>query len=154
MAFLSVLSENRVSCSVSSKFTDGMAHSISSNSPSPRITCAPRSNNPKQPMARSLSSDPGSAYTSRQKSFARYAVINAPDFFGASMTIAARLNPAMMRLRWGKCARSGLVPAGYSLTTNPLSKIFSYKRRLLDGYTTSTPVPNTAMVRRPACKHA
>ncbi len=52
-----------------------------------KMTCAPELSKPKQPKDWLLSKEPGNTYTSRPKSLAKRAVINAPERSGASMMI-------------------------------------------------------------------
>jgi hypothetical protein len=103
--------------------------------------------------------DPGTANTSRPWSAAVRAVISEPDGMAASTTRQPRARPLIRRLRRGKLRAAGAAPSGNSDSSSPRSAISAASAALRRGYTTSTPVPSTAMVeaapaRPPRCAAA
>ena len=71
---------------------------------------------------RGLSTDPGTAKTSRPSSAAKRAVINEPLRSDASTTSTPTESPLIRRFRRGKFSGSGGVPGARSVTTAPASR--------------------------------
>jgi hypothetical protein len=68
---------------------------------------------------------PGTAMTSRFSSRASLAVMREPLCREASTTTSPVPSPAMIRFRRGKWNPSGRASSGSSVTTAPVSRIFS-----------------------------
>ncbi len=76
-------------------------------------------------------------------------MISEPLRSAASTTTTASDSPAITALRVGKWCGSGGVPGANCDTSAPRATISSASRAFSGGYTTSTPEPNTAMLRPP-----
>ena len=72
--------------------------------------------------------------------------MRVPLFTAASTTSTPFDMPDIILLRLGKFPLSGEVPGGNSDITAPHSQILLYSCLFSAGYTTSTPLPSTAMV--------
>ena len=116
-----------------------------------RTSVAPSRRSPCGPRAVSDVIRPGTANTSRPKSAAAPAVINAPLRSAASTTTTPRASPAMVRLRAGKFHASRR-RARRKLRHERAAALRS-RRRARDSRADSSrsmPCPSTAIVRPPA----